>query len=235
MMTELQARQIGFTSGEHIILSDITFTVSQVGITALLGANGVGKTLLMKILAGLVKPTAGSVQLINDEGSFAPWQYASIRQNIGFHGDQLNFWLAESVQQALTFTLAVRQIAQPQSAYEMLIDQCHLGDLQQLALKKLSLGQQRRVGLALALVGRPPLILLDEPTNALDFKEQEITLKLFQQLAQTSHLIITSHRFDEVDNLADRLLILNKGRLCHDAPLDEATVKIYRGYYDNAP
>ncbi len=233
-MMQLHTEQIGFSYGQRMILNGITLTLSSVGITALVGANGVGKTVLMKMLAGLLAPTQGAVHLITPNGALNPSQHAQGRRHLGFHSDTLHFWQGETVQEAITLTQALRQVAQPQLEYDLLVEQCHLGDLQRVVLKQLSLGQQRRVGLALALVGKPAFIFLDEPTNALDLKEQETTMALVKRLAQHSHLIITSHRFNEVDALANRLLILKEGRLCHDAPLTMPVAEIYRVYYHDA-
>lgn len=236
---QLVAQNLGFSRGNQTILRGITLTFATPGITALLGANGVGKTLLIKMLVGLIQPTEGAVQLSTfDRQTWQPAQQADARMQMGFQGDELNFWRNETVQQALLYTQALRQVDQCKGEYQALLEQCHLGDLQKVPLKRLSLGQQRRVAIALALVGRPSFIFLDEPTNALDLKEQDTMMVLFKQLSAHSQLIITSHRFNEVELLADRLLILKEGRLCHDAPLADTTpsaAQIYREYYHDAP
>ncbi|GAA2784255.1 ABC transporter ATP-binding protein [Saccharopolyspora taberi] len=194
--------------GEFEAVRGIDFEVGPGELFALLGTNGAGKTTTMETVEGHRRPAAGSVRVFGRD----PWQdRAQVRgrvgimlQRSGFAGD---LTVAETVG---LWRSMVRRPAPADQALELL----DLARRRDVAVKQLSGGEQRRLDLVLAVLGRPELLFLDEPTTGLDPESRRATWEVVRGLlAEGTSVLLTTHYLEEAERLAHRLAIMHDGRI----------------------
>ncbi len=194
----------------------VTFSVRRGELFALLGTNGAGKTSTVEVLEGLTPPTAGSVRVLGHdpyrERSAVRPRTGVMLQEGGFPSDLTVVETASMWAGTLT---APRPIAE---ALEMVT----LGEREDVLVKQLSGGERRRLDLALALLGRPEVLFLDEPTTGLDPESRRNTWNLVRRLLdEGTTVLLTTHYMDEAEELADRLAIMHQGRIVHSGTVAE--------------
>lgn len=227
----ITARGIGKTLGGVPVLEDVSLDVEPSQIHALVGLNGAGKTTLMRILLGMLKPDLGSVMLAGSPVSGAgehPWSRVGQMLETPFAYPELS--ARENVHSSARLHGMNRQAANA-STGQALAD---LG-LDQYAAKRtgtLSLGNRQRVGLAAALVHAPSMIVLDEPTNALDPRGVIVLRRLLRDACRDrgAAVLVSSHHLDEVARMADRISVLHRGRII--GTLQPGTVDLERRFFD---
>ena len=211
MSCSLEINNLHFSYEKKPVISGLSVTTSATGIIGLLGLNGEGKSTLLRIIAGILPTMDNSVQCHSDAGN---------GQNpIGFLPERPLFYPELTIMENLRFAAQAQGVAKAdldQRVSETL-HTCQLSDRQRQLAGHLSKGYQQRLGLAMAIVHQPQLLLLDEPTDGLDPQQIGETHQLIQTLAQQCTIIISSHRLDEINQLCKRLLILHQGKLVHDA------------------
>jgi ABC-2 type transport system ATP-binding protein len=213
-----------FPSGGGIEGVDLTLPPGEV--IALVGLNGAGKTTLMRVLLGMLRPTAGRVEL----GGVALDDLPS-RSWAGV-GHLVDAPLAyPELTTRRTLELNARLRGAPLTAVEAAIAEFRLHDYAGRRIRALSLGNRQRVGLAAALQHRPAVIVLDEPTNGLD-PAGVIALRehLLSRRDDGAATLVSSHHLDEVARIADRIVVMNAGRLIGE--LAERTAAIERVFFD---
>lgn len=189
-------------------LVDIDLTVSS-GIVGLVGANGAGKSSLLKLLLGSARPSAGSVMI--DESNPETFRRS---HGMGFIPEKPTFPPHLTVDEFLVGLRALASAGTPTPEELALSDSFQLRDIGGQRLSRLSLGQKRRVELAAALIGDPPLLLLDEPTNGLDpLAVVALRASIIACRRVGRVILISSHHLDELQRLADRVIMLDHGRL----------------------
>ena len=192
-------------------LRGISLTVSPGEIVGVLGPNGAGKTTLMEILEGLRKPSHGQVQILgNDINSSA---HLETRKKIGVAVQ--NSVLPPLLTVAEILKLQASLFGSDSLDIEAMIEAVVLGDKRNSRVQQLSGGQQQRVALALALVGNPEILFLDEPTSQLDpqARRQVWNLVLRQRDTKKAAVLITTHQMEEAEKLCDRVFILDNGEI----------------------
>lgn len=204
-------------------LKDVSFTISQGELVGFIGPNGAGKTTTLKILSGLLYPTAGFVQVIG----FEPWKRdTSFLKKISVVFGQKNqlWWDLPPVE---TFELlrAIYEIPERKykdSLYE-LVELLEVKDLLHTQVRKLSLGQRMRVELIAALLHQPKVLFLDEPTIGLDVVAQQKVRDFIYDYNKRYHatIILTSHDMDDLIDLAKRVIVIDKGEILFDGNLRE--------------
>lgn len=200
--------------GSNTALDGVHLGIEAAKVTALLGANGAGKTTAVSVLLGLTAPDAGRVELLGD----VPQRLAA-RRRIGV--------MLQSA--ALPDTLRVRELIELTSSYYprslRLAEVAHLagiGDLLGRRYGRLSGGQQRRVQFALAICGRPELLFLDEPTTGLDVEAREAVWAVIRALVDEGcAVLLTTHYLEEAEALAHRVAVLVRGRIVAEGTVDE--------------
>ncbi|MGZ4168922.1 MAG: ABC transporter ATP-binding protein [Solirubrobacteraceae bacterium] len=201
--------------GDVVAVDGLSFQVEAGEVVALLGPNGAGKTTTIEILEGYLAPSAGSVSVLGDDPRHADRAW---RARIGLVLQSTSLDPQLSVSEVLGVFGAL--FARPRSVAETL----GLIDLEAQAdtrIGRLSGGQQRRVDLGLAIVGRPELLFLDEPTTGLDPAARRRTWTAVQALAAGgTTVLLSTHYMEEAQQLANRLLVLRDGRLIADATPD---------------
>lgn len=198
--------------GSVVALSDVTISIREGQICALLGGNGAGKTTTLAILLGLLLPTAGGVRIFGED--LLAHRYRVLpRMNFSSPYVDLphRLTVAENLK-VYARLYGVRQIARRVS---VLADDLDLGALLDRSYGGLSAGQKTRVSLAKALVNEPDLLLLDEPTASLDPDTADRIRTYLTEYRRKRHatLLVASHNMQEVERIAERVLVLRRGRL----------------------
>ncbi len=199
------------------VLKGITFSRSHPGVTVLLGENGVGKSVLLRAIAGISLPQYGQITLRVGVHQYNTALDTQARTYIGYQSEYLAYWPDYTVWEMLQFALAVKK-PQEETHAQKIIEQFRLQEVVNVPLRRLSFGYQRRLSVAISMIGNPKILLLDEPTNGLDPAETEFFLEHIQKTAQTSCIILASHRLEEAHTLQAEVLLLKQGQLCYDGP-----------------
>ena len=183
-----------------------------------LGRNGAGKSTTMKMLLGLTAPTAGSFSI---DGKTFPNDRISILKEVGSFIEAPSFYANLTGKENLD--IICRILGLPQSAVDEALELVGLSEFGSRLAKKYSLGMKQRLGLAGALLGRPPILILDEPTNGLDPSGIHEIRNLIKSLPEIYDctVLISSHMLSEIELIADDIGILNHGRLLFEGSLDE--------------
>jgi ABC-2 type transport system ATP-binding protein len=206
-----------------VALEDVRFEVDAGEVVALLGPNGAGKTTALEILEGYLAPTAGSVSVLGEapRGAGRRW-----RARIGVVLQSTSLDPQLSVQDSLgAFS---RLFAEPRPIEEML-ELTGLEANAQTRIGQLSGGQQRRVDLALGIIGRPEVLFLDEPTTGLDPEARRGCWTIVKQLAAMgTTVLLSTHYMEEAQQLASRLLVLENGRLVADRTPDQLRASTFQ-------
>jgi len=206
--TELSAIGLSVVLGGHEILRDLSFTVEAGESVALWGSNGAGKTTALRALLGLV-PFSGTVAV---DGLDIRRHGRAVRSRIGFVPQEVTLQPDLSVRETFSFYAGLRRV--PASEVGERAEWLGLTEHLDKEVRELSGGLKQRLALGLALLGDPPVLLLDEPTANLDAGGRERFYRLLDELHDRGKtLVFTSHRAEEVARLADRVLRLEDGRL----------------------
>src|SRR5438128_479577 len=203
--------------GPKVALDNVSLTVSRGLVFGLVGANGAGKTTLIKHVLGLLRAAAGSVRVFDRDPVADP---KSVLVRIGYLSEEndLPGWMR--VDELLRYT----------QAFYPNWDQDYAADLRRsfeldpaARIKQLSKGQRARAGLLIALAYRPELLVLDEPSSGLDpIVRRDIMEAIIRAIAEEGRTVLfSSHLLHEVERVADRVAMIDKGRIVIDAPLDE--------------
>jgi ABC-2 type transport system ATP-binding protein len=195
--------------GARRAVDGLSLTVARGEVLALLGPNGAGKTTTVEICEGFRRPDAGRVRVlghdpIREAAALKPMVGVMLQDGVGgYTGARAGELLA-------LFAAYARRPHDPMA----LLDRVGLTDVARTPVKRLSGGQKQRLSLALALVGRPALVFLDEPTAGMDPQARRGTWELIRQLrADGLSIVLTTHFLDEAEQLADRVVVIDSGRL----------------------
>ena len=204
--------------GSVTAVDDVSFTVEEGEAVALWGANGAGKTTALRCVLGVI-PYEGHIRLA---GHDARYDGKAARRAVGFVPQELSFHDDMSVLETLQFYAALKKAtAEPLDA---LLQRLSLEEHVSKRVHELSGGLKQRLALASALLADPPVLVLDEPTSNLDAQARDDFLELLSDLKGAGKtLIFSSHRLSEVVGLADRVLILEGGRLAADCHPEEVS------------
>jgi len=213
MTTEkLTKRYKNFTSVQNVSLH-----IRKGSIYGFLGPNGAGKSTTMKMLLGLTAPTKGSFTI---DGKHFPEDRLTILKEIGSFIESPSFYANLTGRENLDIIRKILQL--PQKSVEEALDLVGLTEFGDRLAKKYSLGMKQRLGLAGALLGQPPILILDEPTNGLDpsgIHEIRNLVKSLPALYDCT-VLISSHMLSEIELMADDIGVLNHGRLLFEGSLD---------------
>lgn len=212
--------------GKSTAVDRISFDVEAGEAVGLLGPNGSGKTTLLRMLATLLKPSAGYARVMGHDGRF---QSPQIRRVLGFLPDNPALEEDLTVQEYLEFfaSLSGQGGAEKAGRVKGLIELLDLGPLRDRLCGALSRGMQQRVGLARTLVHDPQVLLLDEPAANLDPGSRVEMLAVLRELRRMGKtIVISSHILPELEDLCTRIVVLHKGQLRFSGPLSEGASRI---------
>ena len=196
-------------------VAGISFALAPGSITGLLGGNGAGKTTTIAMIMGLVMPTSGSVRVL---GAEMPRQRYRVLHRMNFESPYVEMPMRLTVRQNLTVFARLYGVEDIPDRIASLAEQLDLSELLDRPNGKLSSGQKTRVSLAKALLNRPEVLLLDEPTVSLDPDTADwVRSRLERYRAQRgTTVLLASHNMTEVERLCERVIIMKKGRIEDD-------------------
>lgn len=207
--------------GKLVALDDVSFDIMPGESVALWGANGAGKTTALRSLLGVLS-FEGRVEVAGYNVSL---HGKEARRQIGFVPQELNFHDDLSVRETMRFYARLKKV--PDAPIEDLLARLELAEHVEKQVAELSGGMKQKLALAVALLGDPPILMLDEPTANLDARARDDFLHLLGDLqAGGKTLVFSSHRLEEVFTLADRILVLEAGRLVADCPPAEVSAAL---------
>ncbi len=226
----LEAQDLCMHYGPVVAVSGVSFTVKSGEILGLLGPNGAGKTTILKILSTQIVPTAGSVRINGIDVLQDP---VRARAYFGYLPETPPLYTDMEVKEYLEFVAAARGLTatRKKERLEWVIEACGLESVFRKPVGELSKGFRQRVGLAQALIHDPPVLILDEPTTGLDPLQITEMRTLIRELSRKKAVIFSTHILQEVEALADRILILSQGRQVACGTREE----IYRQVYPRPP
>jgi ABC-2 type transport system ATP-binding protein len=208
------------------VLDGISFTLEHPQAVALLGANGAGKSTLMRILAGFLPADDGTVQIAGTDLARNP---EAARHHLGYLPESAPFHAGFRVSEVLHFAAEAQGLhgKAAQDAVDSALEECSLTQVASRICDQLSKGYRRRLGLAQALVHRPGLLMLDEPTDGLDPLQKDSARKLLKALGKKHALLLSTHLLEEVPLVCDRVLMLQHGRLVYDGAVPGDLEKLF--------
>jgi ABC-2 type transport system ATP-binding protein len=222
----LELVSVGRRLAGRAVLHDVSFSLRRDEVLGLLGVNGAGKSTTLAIVAGVLRPDAGSVRI---DGRNADDDVRTVRDRIGWVPENVPLWPELTVAEALDACGRLRGLSKPsrKSATERELARLELAGIARRLCGQLSLGQKRRVGLAQALLHEPELLVLDEPGNGLDPVQAAQLRELIGKLSPGRGVILSSHDLAEVEAMCQRVVILHAGRVRYDAKLDGQCGKLH--------
>lgn len=218
----IRARGLSKRFGSLVAVDQVDLAVPKANVYGFLGPNGSGKSTTIRMLCGLLTPTAGEIDVL---GLRVPEQAEALRLRIGYMTQKFSLFEDLSVRENLEFLAAVQGLgkAQARQRIDELVQLYHFEDRQRQLAGTMSGGQKQRLALAGAVIHRPELLLLDEPTSAVDPESRrDFWEKLFDLADAGTTLLVSTHYMDEAER-CHRLAILDRGRLVADGTPQELT------------
>lgn len=218
----IRARGLSKRFGELLAVDKVDLSVPKACVYGFLGPNGSGKSTTIRMLCGLLTPTEGEIEVL---GLAIPEQAEALRRRIGYMTQKFSLFEDLSVRENLEFLAAVQDIAKAQAKRRIdgLVEEYHFGDREKQLAGTLSGGQKQRLALAAAVIQKPELLFLDEPTSAVDPESRrDFWEKLFDLADAGTTILVSTHYMDEAER-CHRIAILDHGALVADGTPDELT------------
>jgi ABC-type multidrug transport system ATPase subunit len=222
-LTKLFPRPDG---GETAAVDALSFSVEPGQIYGLLGPNGAGKTTTLRILSGLMQPSSGRAILAGHDVAEDPKQ---VKRVIGFLTANTGLYLRLSSRELLTYFAELHGMPpeQAQARVEHLIERLGITNFAELRCGALSTGQRQRTNIARALVGDPPILIMDEPTLGLDVLSNRVILDfIMRERRDGKTILLSTHYLDEAENMCDRVGLLHNGRLIAEGTIAELRAQV---------
>ena len=216
----IEAKGLSKYYGPFVAVEDISFAIPQGQIVAFLGPNGAGKTTMMRMLTGYLAPSAGDATIA---GFDVRRERISASRRLGYLPENGPMYPDMTPLDLLTFFGEAREMASGllKTRIDAVVELCALELVVEKPIGKLSKGYKQRVGLAQALLHDPDVLIMDEPTAGLDPNQIRQFRENIQRLGRTKTLLISTHILHEAEAVADRVLLVNSGRLVFDGSVPE--------------
>ncbi|HHZ06793.1 MAG TPA: ATP-binding cassette domain-containing protein [Clostridiales bacterium] len=214
--------------GDKLAVNNVSFTVDSGEVLGFLGPNGAGKSTTMNIITGYLSSTSGKVTVDGCEILDNP---IGAKSKIGYLPELPPLYMDMTVKRYLQFVFDLKKVTLPKE--EHLTEVCRvtkITDVYDRLIKNLSKGYRQRVGLAQALIGNPPVLILDEPTVGLDPKQIIEMRNLIRGLGKKHTVILSSHVLSEVQAICDRIIVINNGKLVANSATKEISGNV-AGYH----
>lgn len=201
--------------GSTKAVDDVSFDIEKGEILGFLGPNGAGKTTTMRIIAGFFAPDKGKVSV---DGAMVDQKNNEIQKKIGYLPENNPLYKEMLVSEFLDLAAELSHIPKGEraEAFDFVVSAVGIKDVFHKPIAELSKGYKQRVGIAAALVHRPDIIIMDEPTEGLDPNQRAEIRSLIKKLSTDHTIIISTHVMQEASAVCDRLLIINKGKIVAD-------------------
>jgi ABC-2 type transport system ATP-binding protein len=215
----IETRGLTKRFGQLTAVDNLNLRVEKGEIYGFLGPNGAGKTTTIMMILGLLKPTAGSVQLFGKDLSE---DFFGIRKRLGVMSEYQYMYDEMTGREYLTFFGRIYQVENVERRVQEMLERVRLQDRQDELVGGYSKGMKQKLGLARVLLHDPEVLILDEPTNSLDpYGVREVRDILLEEHEQGRTLLISSHLLSEIERTCTRVGIMNKGRLLAENTMDE--------------
>jgi ABC-2 type transport system ATP-binding protein len=218
----ISLRGVGRSFGATQALADVDLDL-EAGVIGLLGPNGAGKTTLLRLLATALPPSRGKVRVLGRDVEVLA-ERTEIRRRLGYLPQEVGFPRGFTAFAFVDYIALLKEWADPAARHaevRRVLDQVGLSDAATKRIRAMSGGQRRRVALAQALLGSPPVLILDEPTTGVD-PEQRVTLRtVLAELARTSIVVLSTHQTEDVAALCERVVVLDRGRVRYDGAVTD--------------
>ena len=210
----IEVRNLVKRYGQKFAVNDISFTVNQGEIVGFLGPNGAGKSTTMNIITGYISSSSGTVTV---DGADILEEPQEVKSKIGYLPEQPPLYLDMTVKEYLSFMYDLKKAKQPKNPHiREICELVKITDVYNRMIKNLSKGYRQRVGIAQALIGNPPVLVLDEPTVGLDPNQIIEIRSLIKELGARHTVILSSHILPEVQAVCDRIIVISQGKLVAD-------------------
>ncbi len=218
----VEVKNITKKYGQNVAVNDISFTVDKGGIVGLLGRNGAGKTTTMNIITGYIAATSGTVSINGYDTVKSPRE---AKKSIGYLPEHPPLYNDLTVEEYLSFACRLKDMkpVQIKKETDRVLESAHVTDVRKRLIGNLSKGYRQRVGLAQALCGSPELIILDEPTAGLDPKQIVEIRGTIRELGEQHTVILSSHILNEVSDICQKVIIINRGEIVRQDSLENLT------------
>ena len=216
----IEAAHLSKFYGPFTATRDVNFTITRGEVVAFLGPNGAGKSTTMKLLTGYLAPSEGSAWI-------AGYNMSTHRirgsEQLGYLPETGPLYPDMTPNSLLRFFAGARGMSRQQTEerIEVVVDLCDLSSVFHKAIGKLSKGFRQRVGMAQALLHDPDVLIMDEPTAGLDPNQIQEVRNTMQRLGQDNTILLSTHIMQEVEAMANRVIMINEGRLVYDGSVDE--------------
>lgn len=204
--------------GTQRAVDSISFEAHRGEVLGFLGPNGAGKTTTMKIITGYLPQNEGVVEVCGFDVSTRPME---ARARVGYLPEHNPLYREMYVREYLAFTAGLHQVKNPVKQVDEMVERTGLSSHRHKQIGELSKGYRQRVGLAQAMLHNPDVLILDEPTSGLDPNQIVEIRQLIKDLGKEKTVILSTHILGEVEAICDRAIIINRGKLVADAPIDQ--------------
>ena len=206
--------------GATVAVDDVSFSIPRGQVVAFLGPNGAGKTTTMRMLTGYLTPTSGSARIA---GFDVAGQRLDAARHIGYMPENGPLYPTMTPRTLLQFFGRARGLKEPrlQERIDSVTELCKIAPVLQKPIYKLSKGFRQRVGMAQALLHEPDVLILDEPTSGLDPNQIREVRIAIREIGRKRTILLSTHILQEVEAVADRVLLVHEGRIVFEGPPDE--------------
>lgn len=229
MPCSIEVKNLVKSFGKVCAVDNVSFTAYPSQIIALLGPNGAGKSTLMNMIAGFLSQTSGYVKIFDKNNSLYSIE---TKKEVGFLPEGAPLYADMSVESFLKYMAELKSLSKDEVKKVMAL--ANIENVAKQKIETLSKGYKRRVGFAVGILGNPPILLLDEPTDGLDPNQKEHMLGLIKDMSKDKTIIISTHLLDEAETIANRIMIMNKGKIKVDGDLEAIMKQTRTSSLENA-
>jgi len=215
--------------GDQVAVNEVSFQLKPGEIVGFLGPNGAGKSTTLKMLAGFLEADKGSIVL---NGDIINQNASLLKKQIGYLPESNALYQDLYVKEYLQFLASVHSLTNVAESINAVIAQTGLKQMQHKKIAALSKGYKQRLGIAAAIIHKPKLILLDEPTAGLDPNQIIEIRALIQSISKNTIILFSTHILQEVTAICDRVLVLHQGKLVADEPIGQLLEKHHASLED---
>jgi ABC-2 type transport system ATP-binding protein len=211
----IEAQGLSKFYGDFAAIRDVSFAVPRAQVAAFLGPNGAGKSTTMKILTGYASPSEGTARIA---GLDVSGHRIEATARLGYLPENGPLYPEMTPLELLRFFGSARGLPKPRlkERIDAVVDQCNLHAVLEKSIHKLSKGYRQRVGMAQVLLHEPDILIMDEPTGGLDPNQIRDVRELIRRLGQTKTVLLSTHILQEVEAVADHVILIHEGRIDFD-------------------
>lgn len=219
----IKVENLSKSFGDVKAVDGLSFEVGRAAITGFLGPNGAGKTTTMRLIAGYLFPDEGSITIGGIPVTAQTRESTELKRYIGYLPENNPLYKDMLVSDLLNFSAELKKIPRKKrkKVFDFAVNAVKINDVFYRPIGELSKGYKQRVGMAIALLHQPQILIMDEPTEGLDPNQRSEVRALIKELAKNRTILISTHVMQEAQAICDRMLIINRGKLIAAGSTDE--------------